>query len=896
MFSSGKKITACIAAICLMLTVFACALPSARVADSVMQTQGVVDIEQMQAPAADSGMTSYQATATVTGTTVNVRSGPSTAYGKIGTVGKNTKVTVVGKFSNGWYKIQYGSGYGYMSGDYLTNFQTTGSADKNMTAFSATANTTETLNVRSGPSTSYSKIGSLSKGAKVIIVGKFSSGWYKIQYGSGFGYVSGSYLKNIISGGTTTPDKDYIATGVTTDNLNVRTGRGTSYSKLGVIPKGTTVKIVENKVAGWYKIQYGSGFGYVSADYIKNYTPAEPTTTLPTTTATTTLPTTAEITVPTTVTTTEKTTVTTTAPDLGNGEVAFNASGITTDNLNVRTGPGTSYTRLGTIPKGTVISIIANLPKEKWYKIQYGSKIGYVSSMYVGSVKEIEVTTTETTEQPPVVDPEKDGDMTVFNGTGVTTDALNVRKGPTTAYSKLGVVAAGTRLDLVGFFPSTNWYKVVYGGGYGYVCGDYLKNVVGENGLPPITGEAKIAQIVSKKAVIYPLNPTASTIYSEMSPKNNHLPVGAQDYVTGEFTKYSKRFYQLASGISILQDDAVVKNGEAFGENSVSVLGTSTGGATVITLSTDWNVPMRVTLTPQFYTTSDRSEYGFNVSELTAEYMEIKFPYTTSASGTPDVSGSSVISSAEWVKTQDSTYTLRLKLRNKGSFFGYDLAYNDGKAIISVREVAKPQSADNEYGYSLNGVRVWLDPGHGANDSGAIGYIKGVYEKDLNLKLACIIKEQLEALGATVGITRTTDVFYSLDDRVSMAENFDADIFISVHHDYAASTGTNGTSAHYFTPFSSELGKSIHKEIVSAYANSVYTENTSQAKNNLSRIDRGNVQNVFVVNRVTDFPSVLIEYGFVSNPLEVSKLIREDVQTELAKSTVRGIIAYLNSK
>lgn len=875
MLSTRKKILSGFMVIALVFTVFAGALPSVRLQDGT-PTQGTVVIDQMQSPA-DNGMTVYQATATVNASLVNVRSGPSTAYSKIGTVTKNTKVNVVGKFSGGaWYKITYGSGYGYISGSYLSNFKTTGSVDSNMTAFSATGVTTENLNVRTGPGTSYNKIGTLNAGTKVTIVGKFTNSvWYKIQYAGGYGYISGDYLKNITSTGDSI---GYIATGVTTDNLNVRTGRGTSYSKLGVLAKGTTVKIVEGKVSGWYKIQYGSGFGYVSADYIKNYTPVTPATTVPSTTDPT----------------TEKPMPTTTANAGGDGVVDFHGTGVTTDNLNVRTGPGTNYTKLGTIPKGTTVTIIGNLPEKKWYKIQYGSQVGYVSAVYISNVKETETSTT-TTEQPPVVDPEIDKDMTVFTGTGVTTDSLNVRTGPSTAYKKLGVVSAGTTLDLVGCFASINWYKVVYAGGYGYVCGDYLKNIVDENDLPPITGNVKIAQVTADKTAIYPLNPTGKTIYQEMSPKNSYLPVGTKDYVTGEFTKYGKNFYQLASGISILQADAKVTNGEAFGENKVSVLNTTTGGETVITLSTAWNVPLRATLTPQSYTTADRSEYNYNVSALTAEYMEIKFPYTTSVDGLPDVSGSSVLSKAEWVKTQDSTYTLRLKLKEKGTFFGYHFIYQDGKAILSIREVAEPKTAQNAYGYSLEGVKIWIDAGHGGSDSGSIGYIKGVYEKNINLAIALKLRDELQALGATVGMTRTSDVYYGLDDRVTMAENFDADMFLSIHNDYVSVANASGTSTHYFYPFSSGLGKSIHKEIVSTYKNSIYTENTADAIKNLNRVSRGNIQNVFVVNRVTHFPSVLVEYGFISNPLEVSKLVQEDVQQNLAEATVCGIIDYLNS-
>ncbi len=880
----SKKITACFTVFALVTAVFAGALPSRKnmAADEELSTEGMVSLEQMQAPAADSGMTAYNATAVVNATTVNVRSGPSTSYSKIGTVSKNMRITVVGKFSSGaWYKIVYGSGYGYMSGAYLSNFVQTGSVDANMTAFSGTAVTTTTLNVRSGPGTSYNKIGSLGTGAKVTLVGKFSAlNWYKISYNGGYGYVSGSYLKNITASGSGT-GTNYIATGITTDNLNVRSGRGTSYGKLGVLARGTSIKIVD-LVSGWYKIIYGSGYGYVSATYVKNY---KPISTVQPTVPSTTKPTTSQS--------------TTTSSVNSDGTVNFNATAKTTDNLNVRTGPSTGYSKLGVLPKGSAVTIIGRLPNKTWYKINYGGKNGYVSGTYLTNIKETQQPVTTTTTTKPLIDPSVDKGMESFSGTGVTTDGLNVRKGPGTAYGKLGILSAGTTVQLVGYFSSTNWYKIIYKDNYGYVCGDYLKNVKDNSGLPPVTGDAKIATITSKHALIFTLNDskTYASVFKEYSPANGFLPVGAKDYVVSEFTKYGQKFYRLASGISVLQEDVSVRNGKAYGDNAVTAKSVTNGSSTILSFDTTWNVPVRVTLTPQSYTTANRSDYYYNVTAFTAQYMEIKFPFTTKAEKLPDVSGSAIISSAQWVKNQDSSYTLRLKLRSDGVFYGYDTYYENGQIKVAIRATARPKSANNKYGYSLEGVRIWLDAGHGGKDSGTLGIDSSVKEKTINLAIALKLRNELQALGATVGMTRTTDVYYDLYDRVEMAQAFKADIFISIHADSAGSiSNASGTSAHYFYPFSYDLGNKIHEELVTAFKNKIYTENTSASNTNLKRVDRGTIQNVFVVNRVTSFPSVLVEYGFLSNQLEMQKLLQDSVQQELSQATVSGIIKYLNHR
>ena len=83
--------------------------------------------------------------------------------------------------SNGWYKIKYKDGYGYVSYKYVK--------------LNVKAKTTGNLNVRSGSSTTATKIGYLTKGTKVKIVQICSNGWYKIEYKDGYGYISNKYVE-----------------------------------------------------------------------------------------------------------------------------------------------------------------------------------------------------------------------------------------------------------------------------------------------------------------------------------------------------------------------------------------------------------------------------------------------------------------------------------------------------------------------------------------------------------------------------------------------------------------------------------------------------------------------------------------------------------------------------
>ena len=124
------------------------------------------------------------------------------------------------------------------------------------------------LNVRSGPGTQYSPIGSLSRGATVTIVG-VSGGFYRIRYGSGTGYVSKDYIRltEVEPDPTDTPLNQSGVVNVSS-SLNVRSGPGTGYSAIGRLSNGAQVTII-GASGDFYKIQYGSGTGYVAKAYIR---------------------------------------------------------------------------------------------------------------------------------------------------------------------------------------------------------------------------------------------------------------------------------------------------------------------------------------------------------------------------------------------------------------------------------------------------------------------------------------------------------------------------------------------------------------------------------------------------------------------------------------------------
>ncbi|WP_177169683.1 peptidoglycan-binding protein [Salisediminibacterium halotolerans] len=130
--------------------------------------------------------------------------------------------------------------------------------------------TATALNVRSGPSTDYSRVGSLPNGEIVDIQQEESNGWYRILFGDGQAYVSGLHI-DLYDNMT---DGEIIGYVTANSTLNVRSGPGTSHDSIDRIPSGAEVEILHTHENGrnssWHEIRYdGNQTGYVSAGYIE---------------------------------------------------------------------------------------------------------------------------------------------------------------------------------------------------------------------------------------------------------------------------------------------------------------------------------------------------------------------------------------------------------------------------------------------------------------------------------------------------------------------------------------------------------------------------------------------------------------------------------------------------
>ena len=230
--------------------------------------------------------------------------------------------------------------------------------------------TASALNVRSGPSTSYTVTTKLYKGNKVTIL-ETSNGWMKIKTSGGtIGWVSSSYIQ-VSNTSTSQPSTDsstsYKAT-VNATSLNVRKGAGTSYSVITKLSKGTVVDVLESASNGWKKVKTSGGtIGWVSGSYLTTGVVNQPST------------------------------------DNSTSQTSYKAT-VNTDSLNVRAGAGTSYSIITKLSRGTVVDVLESA-SNGWKKIKTSNgTIGWVSGSYLANGVVEQPSTPSTNKVQAVID------------------------------------------------------------------------------------------------------------------------------------------------------------------------------------------------------------------------------------------------------------------------------------------------------------------------------------------------------------------------------------------------------------------------------------------------------------------------------------------------------------
>ena len=174
--------------------------------------------------------------------------------------------------------------------------------------------------------------------------------------------------------------------------------------------------------------------------------------------------------------------------------------------------------------------------------------------------------------------------------------------------------------------------------------------------------------------------------------------------------------------------------------------------------------------------------------------------------------------------------------------------------------------------------KIVIDAGHGGSDCGAL---RGtVNEKDITLDVAKLLKTLLVKQGYNVLMTRENDSYLSLQERVDISEEFNPDIFISIHVNSSVRPEITGVETHYYHQESLTLAQTVHAAIAS----------------NIKSKNRGLFKSKFYVINHTTSPAILCEIGFISNDEERKQLNSDKRKQETAKAILEGVNNYFKQQ
>lgn len=228
--------------------------------------------------------------------------------------------------------------------------------------------------------------------------------------------------------------------------------------------------------------------------------------------------------------------------------------------------------------------------------------------------------------------------------------------------------------------------------------------------------------------------------------------------------------------------------------------------------------------------------------------------------------------------TEQNTVTLTIPLNEGVRLLGWDVRFNDNDTVIYLKQ--RP-TLDRASAKPLSGITVVLDPGHGGDDPGAAGVPgqNGPFENILNLADSYAIESRLTALGAKVHVLHNNENM-TLNERVELAEQFDADMFISSHHNSLSETvdsnEVSGIEVYYYNDQSELLAEKIGWSLA---------EDTGRKL-------RFTEQSWYRVTMMTGCPAVLVESGYICNPTEYEEIADEYAMFKYGNAVADAVLQY----
>ena len=358
-----------------------------------------------------------------------------------------------------------------------------------------------------------------------------------------------------------------------------------------------------------------------------------------------------------------------------------------------------------------------------------------------------------------------------------------------------------------------------------------------------------VAEITSESGVA---RTGPSTDYSRLTP----LPKGTRASVTGKEGEWLRLDY----GAWINSKETKIISGAVASQIAIHSVGyRQLPEVTEIRFPLEAAVPVSV-------------EQGNNSFILTLYN-------TTAKTDTIRLDDDPLISRLDWqqVSPTQVKYTFNLK---KLQQWGYKLRYDNTTLVLTLRH---PPQLKNSKRLPLSGIKIVLDPGHGGKESGASGPT-GYLEKDVNLIISQLLRDELVKRGAKVVMTREDDRDVSLGERQTIINKQEPAIAVSIHHNSLPDNGdaekTKGFGTFWYHPQSHSLAVFLQNYVVKKLGKPSY----------------GVFWNNLALTRPSAAPAVLLELGFMSSPDEFEEIVNPQAQKKMANILADGITKWFKIK
>ncbi|MEY8373988.1 N-acetylmuramoyl-L-alanine amidase [Merdimmobilis hominis] len=375
------------------------------------------------------------------------------------------------------------------------------------------------------------------------------------------------------------------------------------------------------------------------------------------------------------------------------------------------------------------------------------------------------------------------------------------------------------------------------------------------------TSAGNLFSIGSGATLVVKANQNATATYAKGDTSSNFVSIlrmGTTDRVIGQ----NDTMYQLGMGAWVSKNLVTPQTGAPGYWNEVSSIGFDSDskgekyileGTANAPFTAEWN-GNKVILT--LYNTT-------GVGSLNAEVSNIFTDITVNNKG-------------------NGVCEITFTMPSASNLWGYNVEYNEEGETTLYFKYPPKKSSDSDR--PLKGITVALDAGHGGTDVGALGTagVKGgPTENTLTLATVLTTKNRLESLGAKVILARNKDTYTTNNARMGEAMEEKADFFVSLHCNSVGVTvdagKPSGTEVYYYEDLSKNFAAAISEKVASYNG----------------RTNRGAKYSAYRVTLNSYAPSVLVEMGFISNPVEYDEICSPEGQFKTANAVADAILASL---